>query len=298
MILERPLPGAGAAAKATTAPAPAVASDPLAARGAALTSGYEDRVRAALVEAPLPPALVPPAIALLAWDRVAHDAVAALRGVGSPAVAALAAALADPGTDFAIRRRIPLVLGTIPDPAGVRGLLVGLVDRRFEVRYRCGRALSHLLEVRPELRVPAESVFAAVLREVRTERRVWDNQRILDEWDDGAWSPLADDALRTRANRSLEHVFTLLALTLPRQPLRVAYRGLYTDDAVLRGTALEYLESSLPANVRRMLWPYLDDDRARFASSLTPEQALADLLRSGDSIRIRLDELRRADRDD
>jgi hypothetical protein len=133
---------------------------------------------------------------------------------------------------------------------------------------------------------------------VRTERRVWDNQRILDEWDDGAWSPLADDALRTRANRSLEHVFTLLALTLPRQPLRVAYRGLYTDDAVLRGTALEYLESSLPANVRRMLWPYLDDDRARFASSLTPEQALADLLRSGDSIRIRLDELRRADRDD
>jgi hypothetical protein len=34
-----------------------------------------------------------------------------------------------------------------------------------------------------------------------------------------------DEAIRDRANRSLEHVFTLLALALPREPLRIAFRG-------------------------------------------------------------------------
>jgi MFS family permease len=269
--------------------------DPLAARRAALASGRRDEVRHALEGEPLPVELVPQAIALLAWDEVAREAIQALRAVGSPAVDLLARALVDPGSDFAIRRRVPLVLGTIADAPAVEGLLRGLADRRFEVRYRCGRALSHLLEGHPRLGVPPDVVMEAVLREVGSERRVWDSQRILDQWDDDMWSPLADDALRARANRSLEHVFTLLALSLPRQPLRIAFRGLQTKDPLLRGTALEYLESSLPAEVRRQLWPYLEDDRPRRAESRAPDQALADLLRSSESIVMRLDELRGID---
>ena len=69
--------------------------------------------------------------------------------------------------------------------------------------------------------------------------------------------------LRKRANRSLEHVFTILSLALPEEPLRVAFRGLHTDDKTLRGTALEYLESILPKPIRQSLWPFLEDDRAK-----------------------------------
>ncbi|HSQ59712.1 MAG TPA: hypothetical protein VLT84_04690 [Acidobacteriota bacterium] len=276
-------------------PRPERALDPVAARNAALASGRRDDVRRALREGPLPIDLVPQAIALLAWDEVAREAIDALRDVGSPAVELLARSLVDPGSDFAIRRRVPLVLGTIADAPAVEGLLHGLADRRFEVRYRCGRALSHLLEGHPRLGVPSDVVMEAVLREVSSERRVWDSQRILDQWDDDMWSPLADDALRARANRSLEHVFTLLALSLPRQPLRIAFRGLQTKDPLLRGTALEYLESSLPAEVRRQLWPYLEDDRPRRAETRAPDQALADLLRSSESILMRLDDLRGTD---
>ncbi|HET7903390.1 MAG TPA: hypothetical protein VFM17_02405, partial [Candidatus Eisenbacteria bacterium] len=290
----------GADRPAAETPRPAAAQeegppDPLAARRAALASGRRDEVRRALEGEPLPVELVPQAIALLAWDEVAREAIQALRAVGSPAVDLLARALVDPGSDFAIRRRVPLVLGTIADAPAVEGLLRGLADRRFEVRYRCGRALSHLLEGHPRLGVPPDVVMEAVLREVGSERRVWDSQRILDQWDDDMWSPLADDALRARANRSLEHVFTLLALSLPRQPLRIAFRGLQTKDPLLRGTALEYLESSLPAEVRRQLWPYLEDDRPRRTESRAPDQALADLLRSSESIVLRLDELRGID---
>ena len=36
----------------------------------------------------------------------------------------------------------------------------------------------------------------------------------------------------------------MLSLVLPTEALKVAYRGLHTDDQTLRGTALEYLESA------------------------------------------------------
>ncbi len=43
-------------------------------------------------------------------------------------------------------------------------------------------------------------------------------------------------------SQSLAHVFTLLSLVLPREPLQIAFRSLHADDRQLRGTALEYLE--------------------------------------------------------
>jgi hypothetical protein len=46
---------------------------------------------------------------------------------------------------------------------------------------------------------------------------------------------------------------------LPAEPLRVAFRGLHSDDQRLRGTALEYLESVLPRDVRDRLWQFLDN---------------------------------------
>jgi hypothetical protein len=63
----------------------------------------------------------------------------------------------------------------------------------------------------------------------------------------------------TPAIENLAHVFTLLALILPAEPLGVAFRGLQSDDQRLRGTALEYLESVLPREVRDRLWRLLED---------------------------------------
>jgi hypothetical protein len=64
--------------------------------------------------------------------------------------------------------------------------------------------------------------------------------------------------MRRRWPAQLEHVFNLLGLALPAEPLRIALQALHTDDATLRGTALEYLESVLPDDVRAPLWPLLE----------------------------------------
>jgi hypothetical protein len=268
------------------------AADPTARREAALASGRSDEVRAALREGPLPPSLIPRAVSLLAWDDVARDAIEALRSIPDAALGPLVAALVDPENDFAIRRRVPLVLGVIPDAAAVEALLAGLADRRLEVRYRCGRALHHLVTTYAKLGVPPEPVFEAVRREVGTERRVWEGQRLLDQFDDESWTPLQGEALRSRANQSLEHVFTLLSLALPRTPLRLAYRGILTKDAHLRGTALEYLEATLPPDIRKQLWPYLEDNRPPRARARSADDVLRELMASDHSIAIRLKDLR------
>jgi len=175
-------------------------------------SGDPSRVRRALRNAPVTPALVPEVISLLAQDDVAREAIEALRGAGPEAIEPLIMGLLDPREEFAVRRRIPLILATYRHPRAVEGLSHGLADRRFEVRYRCGRGLSHLTDLDPTCRVATPVVYEAVIREVEVGAGVWEGRRLLDRLDDEAWSPVVDDAIRERANKSLEHVFTLLAL--------------------------------------------------------------------------------------
>lgn len=280
---------AARAPDAAQRPAPAAPADPFLEMAAALRSRDPARVRPALRTADgLPPGLVGFAIPLLAWDAVSGDAQAALRSVCDRHVGQIVDALLDPDQEFTVRRRIPQVLARSSSPRAVNGLLAGLEDRRFEVRYQCGAALARVIARNPGLAVDIHRVHEAVRREARVDRRVWESHRLLDEWD----SPFSDEVLRERTSRSLEHVFTLLSLVYPARPLRIAYRGLHTGDDGLRGTALEYLESILPADIRDCLWPFLDDRRAPEARAASAD-ALDSLLRSHETIQLRLDELQR-----
>ena len=164
---------------------------------------------------------------------------------------------------------------------------------RVEVRYRCGRALNRLQELNPDLVVDRERAFAVVLREVAVDRGVWQSHRLLDSMEDEAWSPVMDEVLRDRANRALEHVFTILALVLPRQPLKVAFRGLHTDDRLLRGTALEYLETALPERIKKSVWPFLEGAGKHQAPQRSAQEVLDNLLQSNQSIALNLEQLRK-----
>jgi hypothetical protein len=120
------------------------------------------------------------------------------------------------------------------------------------------------------------------MREAAVDRRLWEGRQLLD---DEADDPLElGDLVRERASRSLEHVFMLLSLLLPRQPLQIAFRGLHTDDPQLRGTALEYLETALPPAIRDQLWPFIGDAPPPRRPSRPPEQVAAALFESRESI--------------
>jgi hypothetical protein len=259
-----------------------------------LRSRDRDRIRAVLHSPDdVPGTVVPHVIPLLAWDAVANDAVDALRRVAEEHIGTLTDALIDPNQDFAIRRRLARVFSVCVSQRAADGLLLGLDDVRFEVRFHCARSLSLILEKNPRVEINRDRVFDVVLAEVEVGRPVWEGHRLLKEIEAQDDRFFADEFVKDRASRSLSHVFTLLSLVLPFEPLQIAYRGLHTTDDKLRGTALEYLDSVLPKRIREGLWPYVEERRRPSDRASRPrEQILADLMRSHQSIAISLEELR------
>jgi ATP/ADP translocase len=269
-------------------------ADPEIATLVALRSGNPKRIQVELRQSrALTPAVASQVIALLAWDEVTGWASRSLAKSAPSITGQLVDRLLDPNEDFAIRRRVPRILATCATPRSYDGLLAALGDKRFEVRFQSGRALARIHEQLPSLVTSKDGVYAAVLRETRVERALWDDQRLID--DPAANESLKIDAsLHTRTNRSMEHVFTLLSLVLPRAPLQISFKGLLTNDAVLRGTSLEYLESVLPKEIWGSLSPLLDEDTvARTTITRPREEVLEELLRSNQSIDLNLEELRK-----
>jgi hypothetical protein len=254
---------------------------------AELRSRDAERVRRALRAGPLHEMLLPQAIGLLAWDEVLGEAAEALRKLGGKTTGQLADALLDPQREFAIRRRVPRVLGTFASQRAVDALAQGLEDPRFEVRFACGRALLDLRGANAALEPSPERIFAVVTRELEVDRTLWDGHRLLDWPESSEPGALAFGLVRIRGGRGLEHVFTLLSLVLPREPLRVAYRALQTEDEAFRGTALEYLESVLPPRIRASLWPRLDHEQPAPVARRR-EDLLDELMRSQSTIELKL----------
>jgi hypothetical protein len=259
----------------------------------ALKSRSRERVLEVLRdEEGLPPTLIPHVIPLLAWDPVSEDAVRALRKVAEERVGELIDALLDPNQPFAVRRRLARVFSVCVSQRAIDGLMLGLEDMRFEVRFQCGRSLAAIIEKNPRVRIDRERVFDVVRKEVAVGRPVWQSHRLLDSIEQEQKS-FVDEFLKDRAGQSLAHVFSLLSLVLPTAPLQIAYRGLHTDDPKLRGTALEYLEGVLPQDLSQRLWPFLGREQPAAHDSRAREEILADLLRSNESIMLNLEELRR-----
>jgi hypothetical protein len=237
-------------------------------------------------------ALVPHVIPLLAWDPLAEEAVPALRKVAEERVGQLIDALVDPNQSFAVRRRLARVFSVCASQRATDGLVLALEDQRFEVRFQCGRSLAAIASRNPQVRIEAVTIYAVVLRELAVGRAVWESHRLLDRLDDAGDRSFEDEFIKDRANQGLAHVFTLLSLVQPAEPLQIAYRGLLTGDEKLRGTALEYLEATLPPLVRTRLWPFLEDRRPGNRTVRDRDEILGDLIRSHASIRLNLEELR------
>jgi hypothetical protein len=266
-------------APVAAAPLRPAVTDPFVRRATDLRSGDAERAIAAANETgPNDRTLAPLLINLLAWDEAMPAARSALERMSPHITGMLVDALLDPDGDFVIRRRVPRVLATMPSARSVEGLFEALQDQRFEVRFYAGRALHLLAENHPELMISSDRVWGAVNRELSLQRSVWESHRLLDRRGSHEKQWFFDDELLDRADRNLEHLFTLLGLLLPGDAVRIAFRALHTDDRQLKGTALEYLESATPPETRRLLLPLLEADAEGRLQSADAERALRDLL--------------------
>ncbi len=250
-------------------------------RAAALLSNDDARVKRALLEVTPHGPSAACAIFLLAHKTLHLQALAALRAIGPSMVGQLVDALLDEQMDYVVRRRIPRILAVCPSQRTADGLLLGIATERFEVRYQCGRALLRVTDADPTIVITREKVVEAVKREIAVGKALekLTNEDFDDDINAEETNGLMEMLARDRVDRSLEQVFAILSLHLEREPLRMAFRALHHEDVRHRGTALEYLETVLPPEVREVLWPYLGSDAplatARLASDLLTELSTA-----------------------
>lgn len=286
--------GSVQSARTESAPAQPTTEDPLVADIVELRSGSLERIRRVVGRRlPLDPALTPHLIPIIARSELEREVILTLRKLAPVVTGQLLDALLNPREEFIIRRRIPKALADCATQRVVDGLSLALADRRFEVRYKVGIALASIHAKEPALMLDQTQVFKAVLSELDVDRRVWQGRRLLDKVDYSFQSVFVDDLLRDRAKRSLEHVFTLLSLAMDSEALKVAFRGLHTDDEMLRGTAIEYLDVVLPSEIRQKIWPQITGEE-RESSSRTREETEAELLQSSTSIAMNLQALQEA----
>jgi hypothetical protein len=247
-----------------TVRAAAAPADPVISAITEFRSGDLLRIRAALRNPPRDPLIIGALVPLLANDDAVRMVVSALGTFGSRAAGEMVSVLLDPAAPEIVRRRLPLALKSCPSPIARDGLLTALEASDFEFRLRCGRAVLALTDEHPDLLQPVPAAFSLIERELR-----------------GTGAP---PLVR-------EHVFNLLALALEREPVRIAARAFGTDDAYMRGTALEYLETVMPAHLFSALRPLLAAPlpvRQRPAADVR-----ADLIRAGRTMTVSLDEVRR-----
>jgi hypothetical protein len=251
--------GASAPARRATAQGKPRSGDPTLDAILDLRSGDPARIQRALA-AGLTAELAASAIDLVGRDDVAGAALAALTAAAPRCTGMLVDAVLDPSRDVTVRRRLPGVLLAGEPLLAAWGLWRALDDPSFDVRYRSGAVLSRLAAEGHLRGISTEDVFEAVRRELVADRGALANRRVLDDLPVTSGERSEADALSQHAGAGLEHVFTVLGLALPAEPLRIALHAVQTDDAELRGTALEYLESILPADVRAQLWPLLEGE--------------------------------------
>jgi len=230
--------------------------DPLLRDMLTLRSGDPEAIRAVLAPG-LDLRLVAVAIPLLSRDEVYVDVVRALRRVAPRVTGQLVDALLDPEQPPTIRRRLPRVLKAVPSQRAADGLLLGLRLDAFDVRRQCAIALGRIVERNPTVSIPGQVVFDAVRRELQKTHLTHE-----------------------RREPGLEHIFNLLGLALEREPLHISYWAVRSGDS-LRGTALEYLETVLPDDVRDGLWPLLGLGRQRPRATRSRQEVADELLRSG-----------------
>ena len=212
-----------------------------------------------------------PILELLARDDVARDAALALAPLVPRIVGAIVDVVLDARRPPSTRRRAARLLGAVSSQRVASSLELALDEENLDVRHTCGRVLVSMRENGAELRFDSEAALTRARRELGM-----------------ASEGRAPDA------RKLEHAFNVLSLTFPREAMQLAYGAVVARDPFLRGVALEYLDAVLPPDLRAALTPRLDSVAPQQAAAPRPSsRVLDDLLKSKETIRLTLDEIRR-----
>ena len=179
----------------------------------------------------------------------------ALAACGQKILDILVSKMTDQQTPISIRRQIPKVISMIPHQDSVDALLEHLDQDEMDMRDKMIRALSELRQVHSNVHFDSNLVESHITEHIKEYYRL----SIMLDAQNGNDSYLLRRALKERLEL-LEHmIFRLLGLIHTPESMRNAYRGVTSQNARIRANAVELLDNVLNRNVKRMLFPIVDD---------------------------------------
>ena len=230
-----------------------------------LTSGDTRRIRRALGNPDLDVSVAHYMIPLLSDNEMTLEARSELRWLVTRIPGQLTDALLNPDLPLLVRQRLPGVLEASHSPRSIAGLLLGMVDETFNVRYSCARVLVRMRQRNPHIVIPRQQVYDAISNELKASPEEWEGRDMELKMDYAT----DEEDVNPQFNRGLEHVFTLLALTLDPDAVRLSMQAAFSKDLNLRGTALEYLENVLPGYLYNELLTHLGESPQGSSSTRT-----------------------------
>jgi HEAT repeat protein len=201
---------------------------------------------------------VPELVELLADSSKRKHARVALVAYGDGVVGTLGDYLADESTDLFVRRNIPSVLSRIPTQHSADALTGNLANVDASLRFRVVKALNKLRKGYPELVIAQDRVDAAFVDETRMYYETLHVMTVCRGRLDTPGGRLLTRALEERLDHNLERIFRVLGLHYPPNDIYNAYLGIVSSNREKRASAIEFLDNVLGSNLKRYLFPIID----------------------------------------
>lgn len=235
-----------------------------------------------------------PELAPVLLERLGNPAIKvaareALAVYGQEILDTLVHTMTDQQTPISIRRQIPKVISMIPHQDSVDALLGHLDQDEMDMRDKMIRALSEIRQVHSNVHFDSNLVESHITEHIKEYYRL----SIMLDAQNGNDSYLLRRALKERLELLEYMIFRLLGLIHTPESMRNAYRGVTSQNKRIRANAVELLDNVLNRNIKRMLFPIIDDSpKTGFMQeaytlwameSMTDKEALTLLISSRDN---------------
>jgi AAA family ATP:ADP antiporter len=221
---------------------------------------------------------------------VRGSAIEALANYAGRILGTLGDVLDDESVAVAVRRQVPRVLRLIPEQRSVDILLQALSQRDISIRAAALKALNRVREVAPTLDFGDPFVTEQIYAEARSYFELAADLQLWRQRPQRSAAGLLARSIEEKLHQSLERLFRLLGLRYPPREIYATYLMVSHGRAEQVTAALEFLDSVLDRDLKRVLLPLLDDaarlvERGRDLFGIqprSPEAALRGLIRCGE----------------
>jgi AAA family ATP:ADP antiporter len=216
------------------------------------------------------PDFISPLVQFLGNQELQETAREALQQFGLTAIPTLVAAMEDSSADIEVRKNIPRVIAAMELQESVDVLLNRLEYPDPVVRFEIIRSLNRLRSSHPFLKFDEKFIGERILEEAReyvsilavfyTYTRDSVQKFSSHQQEEKIYIARKNliQALEKQLDRNLERIFRLLGLRYPPQDIYNAYLGIQSREADLRANAVEFLDSFLDPDLKRVIIPIVE----------------------------------------